>query len=581
MALTLDDLGLPRLEQNPFSIRTLSAQDHALFVGRIHILTKLKQYILRKSDRHVILVGPYGSGRSSLARMLESISSLSAYIDHLSSEHSGISMLQSIYTQFLGLEPPQSRVELSEKLVNLQNISERNPLIVLDVQAGDDSQLHVALRDALPVLERMKALVLMIADQRQQQQLPQEISQHFDEVMPMESFTPQDVIAMVSSRLRNIGHMNFTLQKNVAERILLETDGLPRGVLQFLRDKVDEQIFGEDYELTYPVQNEPYAAFSQPRDEPNLLHRIVEKEERGGIIEQPSTQHQQHDDHQPEIIDASIPWNERNDLNEAFDSSLFELDLDNLHQEMADDEPLLESPTVGILEQENYFEATPSFSGPFKSLRKRNFDAKEPEIPLSEEVILKSDGEVEFSMHTSPSFEPSVDETHLDSGAHLIHDEIGIEEAPAIAPIDVQNQQSSPDMLQHVLELLSSVINENNGTGIGSLPPHVVSMMMKNNSPRIGQRNEYPLNAVALQQLNTSEVFVVSIASNRMYSPSDEEMLEHLKIKRSRLSQISNRLLKFGILSSRMHGRKCMYSLTSAARNQLLAWSTLPGGSTA
>ena len=396
----------------------------------------------------------------------------------------------------------------------------------------------------------------------------------------MESFTPQDVIAMVSSRLRNIGHMNFTLQQNVAERILLETDGLPRGILQFLRDKVDEQLFGEDYEFTYPLQNEPYAAVSQPRDEPNLLHKIVEKEERGGILEQPSTQHQQHDDHQPEIIDASIPWNERNDLNEAFDSSLFELDLDNLHQEMADDEPLLESPTVGILEQENYFEAPPSFSGPFKSLRKRNFDAKEPEIPLSEEVILKSDGEVEFSMHTPPSFESSEDETHLDSGAHLIHDEIGIEEAPAIAPIDVQNQHSSPDMLQHVLELLSSVINENNGTGIGSLPPHVVSMMMKNNSPRIGQRNEYPLNAVALQQLNASEVFVVSIASNRMYSPSDEEMLEHLKIKRSRLSQISNRLLKFGILSSRMHGRKCMYSLTSAARNQLLAWSTLPGGST-
>jgi DNA-binding MarR family transcriptional regulator len=55
-------------------------------------------------------------------------------------------------------------------------------------------------------------------------------------------------------------------------------------------------------------------------------------------------------------------------------------------------------------------------------------------------------------------------------------------------------------------------------------------------------------------------------------------MLEHLQIKRARLSQISNRLLKNGILQVRQVGRSRKYSLTQAARAQLIAWGALEGG---
>ncbi len=55
-------------------------------------------------------------------------------------------------------------------------------------------------------------------------------------------------------------------------------------------------------------------------------------------------------------------------------------------------------------------------------------------------------------------------------------------------------------------------------------------------------------------------------------------MLSHLSIKRSRLSQINNRLLKHGILQARQSGRSRQYSLTQAARAQLVAWGGLAGG---
>jgi len=78
--------------------------------------------------------------------------------------------------------------------------------------------------------------------------------------------------------------------------------------------------------------------------------------------------------------------------------------------------------------------------------------------------------------------------------------------------------------------------------------------------------------------LSSTEIYVVTIASKRMFSPSDEEMLRHLNIRRSRLSQISNSLLKAGILTSRMVGRKSMYTLTNNARAQLVVWSNAKGG---
>jgi DNA-binding MarR family transcriptional regulator len=70
---------------------------------------------------------------------------------------------------------------------------------------------------------------------------------------------------------------------------------------------------------------------------------------------------------------------------------------------------------------------------------------------------------------------------------------------------------------------------------------------------------------------------VISIAHYRRYSPSDEELLGQLNIKRARLSQISNRLLKAGILSVHALGRNRYYELTQAARAQLIAWNVIGG----
>ena len=92
-----------------------------------------------------------------------------------------------------------------------------------------------------------------------------------------------------------------------------------------------------------------------------------------------------------------------------------------------------------------------------------------------------------------------------------------------------------------------------------------------------GEKHDFPLNPSVLTALSHSESYVVSIAQTRRFSPSDKEILGELKIKRPRLSQISNHLLKSGILNVRTVGRSRYFQLTQDARAQLTAWGLIGG----
>ncbi len=579
MAKVWRHLQLPHVHQNPFSIRPLSAEDSNLFVGRKDMLSMFKQFILRKSSRQILLVGPYGSGRSSLVQCLQPIVTLSAYIDHLNATHPGHSLLQSVFSQFFASEPPQTRSEVTSALINASFSSDRAPLIVLDFQSGDTSTLHVALRDTLGVLERTQALVIMICDQRQRQLLPVELAQPFEE-FAMPRFNQNDVIQLVETRLESVGHPNFELTVEAANEVLEVTDGYPRSILQLLRNHVDEQHRDSGHEMSYkPTQNE-YDARPELRNEPDMLHKFMgtghEEMEEIRIEELESSSESLQDN----IIDASVPWHERDSFIGVQDNQLFDLDLEELNQDIEDDEPLLASPAVGSFAHEVPDDPPRVFTGAFKSLRSRNISALEEEKNVTnEERVLESDEE--FVLTTSIS-EPPQYENHdqnifdyqgIETGVDLQDDQIFEHVEPH------SDQPSTPHSteISTLIGLLQGLIQTNQEKD-GVLPAHVIEMLSRHHMPKLGHRNEYPLNGMALQRLSSTEIYVVTIASKRMFSPSDEEMLRHLNIRRSRLSQISNSLLKAGILTSRMVGRKSMYTLTNNARAQLVVWSNAEGG---
>jgi len=579
MAKVWRHLQLPHVHQNPFSIRPLSAEDSNLFVGRQDMLSMFKQFILRKSSRQILLVGPYGSGRSSLVQCLEPIVTLSAYIDHLNVTHPGHSLLQSVFSQFFESEPPQTRSEVTSALVNASFSSDRAPLIVLDFQSGDTSTLHVALRDTLGVLERTQALVIMICDQRQRQLLPVELAQPFEE-FTMPRFTQNDVIQLVATRLESVGHPHFELSVDAANEVLEVTDGYPRSILQLLRNHVDEQHRESGREMAYkPIQSE-FDARPELRNEPDMLHKF-----RGTFQEEIEEMHIEEVESSNEpvpdnIIDASMPWHERDSFIGPQDNQLFDLDLEELKQDIEDDEPLLASPAVGSFAHEIPDDPPRVFTGAFKSLRSRNISALEEEKNVTnEERVLESDEEFVLTTSISAPLQNEDDEQNIFDHQGM-ENEFNIQDDDVFDQVEPQSVQPSiehSNEISTLIGLLQGLIQTNQEKD-AVLPAHVIEMLSRHHMPKLGHRNEYPLNGMALQRLSSTEIYVVTIASKRMFSPSDEEMLRHLNIRRSRLSQIANSLLKAGILTSRMVGRKSMYTLTNNARAQLVVWSNAEGG---
>lgn len=615
--------GLPCLEENPFSIRPLEPGESGKLVGRDDIFTRLQNFLRFRSARRVMLLGPLGSGRTSLVSCLKTYAAAVATIDHLPAHSPATSLLSMCYRQMIGGEPPVNRTELVTELVNeMYSYNDKLPMIIIDVPASDLSVLEVALRDAHSSLERLNALLVLVCDTKERHHLPAAVVDGF-ELFRLPPFTANDVMALVRQRLASVGVMDSSFTMQDAATILDECDGYPASVITILRDAVDSIRMRQSEGAPTPFLDT--SARIQPRDEPERLHRLM------GYEEAPALGHESegqalpiadgevsgHATEQPleeeppsgpssEVIDASMPWDQRPSLENNIDASNseppalagFELDMDRLNEQQAEDEPLQPNPlNPPIIDADQALGGRTPVHGMFKGLANRNKDAKtatetegeeEEEQPPQQELI---DASSEYEYWVAEEILPVSlpEDIPEEESAMLLHDEIGmveeVDEGEPTGGFDATAYQSMDSIPAEAEQLtdraLLSALASLLGSGQGLSTSHhqgLLEFLEGRIRERTGPNESYALNKHLLGSLNASESYVVALAHERAYSPSDEEVLTHLKIKRARLSQISNRLLKHGILQARQVGRSRKYSLTQAARAQLTAWSAINGG---
>ncbi len=590
-------------------------------VGRDEVFNRLKNYLRLGSARRIMLTGPLGSGRTSLVRCLKPYAGAYASIEHLPAINPAKALLDMIYKQLLGAEAPSGRVELVNQLVaEMYGFNNKLPMIVIDVPASDLSILKVALRDAQSSIERLKAVVILVCDARERHQLPQGVVDTYER-LPLHPFTPSDVVALVKQRLASLGvnESDFTFQD--ATTLLEEGDGFPAAIITMLRNAVDSLRMDEGVGLGRTEVDT--SAKLLPRDGPSTLGQIMSAPvqetndatytgEMDDVL--PSTP----DDEEIEsslafktdIIDASQPWTERDDTNEVEESAfgnLFDLNMTELAEAKESDEPLQPAPfTTPIIDASapEYGGGSSIPTGPFGRLAQRNKAhskqiTKEESDPDFEENVQHSVVSEKGNQYWVAIETPELPEDELEdlNGAELIHDEIGLVEEidfipePIAEHEDINEQpaaefssenvtshvHSQSDLVQLFAEIVANLGGTRNASGT-SLDPSIMKFFESRQQAQLGSKETYPLNKNQLNSLNMRDAYVVSMAHQRSYSPSDKEMLGHLGIKRARLSQISNRLLKHGILQVRQVGRSRNYQLTQTARAQLIAWGGLNGG---
>ena len=268
--------GLPSLKENPFSIRPLEAGESGKLVGRSDVFNRLKTYLQLGTARKVMLLGPLGSGRTSLARCLKPYAGAYATIDHLPAQSPAASLLSMCYRQMIGGEPPSNRMDLVNGLVNeMYSHQDKLPMIVIDVPASDLSVLEVALRDAHSSLERLNVLLVLVCDVKERHHLPPALLEGF-EVQRLTPFTASDVLALVRHRLASVGVMDSDFSIQDATNILGDCDGFTAPVITILRDAVDA-IRMKDVE-GLPSTYQDTSARILLRDEPDMLDRLMEPE---------------------------------------------------------------------------------------------------------------------------------------------------------------------------------------------------------------------------------------------------------------------------------------------------------------
>ena len=578
--MRVDGLGfdLPNLTSNPFSAIPLEGSKSDLYVGRLDIRRRLAQHIKFRSTRRILMAGDLGSGRTSLLRCSALEAPVSVHIDHISASNPLESILQRMYSELVGYDFPSNTVELVKKMVDFSHtFSGSLPLIVIDTPNVEDSVLYVALRDVLPALERLQAVIVVVVESKQRMNIPESVLHSFDNVETLSILSVDEVQALVEKRISSVSDEDFSLDFENAQAIHSKTGGLPLEVVKFMRDAID------NYRMNDSVSNQQNKPLVSQNDAVEIQVQEPELQNNQDLIE----------GNDSEIIDASVPWNERDSENKSstfqaptnlFD---FDLDLDGLSESQQSDKPVEDLAYSANPDTEEIIIADskprPKINaGAFGGLLGRTRDFEEMEKNEPEEMVnqhnnhgtelwvskemIEAEEKVEFEEHNS---------------AELIYDEIGLEDdedefnTPALDEFSsIPESQDDSLAIQKIMSLLSNLVSQSSQQK-AQPSDNFLDSLLNFSQKRFGEKIDYPLNPTVLSSLNSSESYVLSIAKVRKYSPSDKEILEHLGIKRPRLSQISNKLLKSGILNARMKGRSRYYELTQSAKAQLIAWGII------
>ena len=325
-----------------------------------------------------------------------------------------------------------------------------------------------------------------------------------------------------------------------------------------------------------------------------------------------------------EIMDASIDWQSRPQNDEPNSETMqdddfqeiqgpggslsgFDLNLDDLVSSKDKDAPLKGTPFDVLDSDEINNETTKPISmeavGMFGSLlgRTKGAPARSIQNPDDYEKSDAEDGAELWVAKESNLLDESSDEELEGDGTAMLHDETGfmdgdleviIEDETSFSS-DESNYQDTGNMefdsgfaSKDVMKTFSTLVN---ALQTALLVPQkqdgtidrrrLIDALTSLRQPKSGERISHPLNPSLLSNLSPHEAVVVATANERKYSPSDQELLQELNIKRARLSQISNRLHKGGILNARKVGKSRLFTLTQSARAQLNAWNMMGGES--
>lgn len=235
-------LDLPPLRGNPFDLRPIEPSRAEYLVGRDKLLSEWREHLISQTPRMLLLVGDRGSGRTSLLNALASTTSRRPYIGQFWPEGDDPvqGVIHELSVHFGGFELPPSMQQISDRMVDvLDKETGTLPLIAFDYPAKID--LNPMLTRLAPLLQRLRALVVVVVTPSQLAGLDDEVLEMFDAPHHLQNLDAKQIQVLTNRRISRSANQKWNIRPTLLNSIHRHSDGNPRRVIRLLRDLVDER----------------------------------------------------------------------------------------------------------------------------------------------------------------------------------------------------------------------------------------------------------------------------------------------------------------------------------------------------
>ena len=581
-------LDLPPLRGNPFDHRPIESARAQDLVGRDSLMTRIREHIISESPRMILLVGEGGSGRTSLVNALSSQVSKRFVGKIWPQDEPVISIISEIAVGLTGsFDVPASTEQMCERLIDtLEQGTGPLPLIALDYP--DTVPMNDFLARMSPVLQSLRALIIVTLTPGQLASLDEEVLEAFDPSENLEGLSESQIQRLVDNLMRRKARERWIVNSDLLSAIYDNTGGNPRAVVRTCRDLVDERRgVGSEGTLERLVgwqriveeTDDPPEEAPEPRTEPEQAP-------------EPEAEDDEEDwDTEPEDLWEDEP--EPVEESEEFD---WDEEIPNPEEIWEDEsEPSAPAPQQGqetldsFVVAEEATEPVPQHhrAGGLSGLadRSQRVSAALPKGPDKTPITVAENRPqltpAPIRPPLSPDPEPAfVTEAKPDTSVPPTEDQPVMAAEGALWTVDPSLGSTLPNLDEETKGAPEPVFDiEHSPPPPAPEPEPVFEEPEPEPSPPLPPRipiplgpswdSDEPLDRSRAANVSETERIVLAEAREREVSPSDPALQAVLEVGRTRLSQIFNGLRKAGLLSVRKQGRTRLFKLSRAASLEL------------
>ena len=342
----------PTVRADPFILRALNNSQQSMLVGRQGVASLIIDQMTHGTPAVHLIVGPSGSGRTSLLNCLAPEDS--RHIGNIWNEETKTTgviheAVAKFTNQFQIPPTPQSAADYLRR--HLEGRTGHLDLIAFDYPYIPTSDLLAIVQNIVPALQTMRAMTVVSMSDAQYRDLGQSIEGSFEWIHHLSPLSLEETRTLVDLRMNSVSNEVLLEQGEGISRLHAYTGGNPKEIVRQCGLHLRHLRFPDQYPLDAPFMNQqlpispsiqsnigsPHSSSSRMGPRPEPQRPLFPSTTVVPVQEIPPHSHEVNDDgYDAWFADSKV----ENQLPKSFDSNHIEVSSVDIND---DNRPLFES----------------------------------------------------------------------------------------------------------------------------------------------------------------------------------------------------------------------------------------------